>query len=61
MIYYLFCKKGSFKENLILGTNPSESWGPGDMENRTEWKKFVLKARKFSVNSIINGVHVTKF
>lgn len=61
MIYYLFSKKGSLKKNLITGTSPSESWGPGDEENRTEWKKFILKSKKHSVNSIINGVHVTKF
>ncbi|XP_043483932.1 sodium- and chloride-dependent GABA transporter 1-like [Leptopilina heterotoma] len=61
MIYYLFSKKGSLKENLIIGTNPSEEWGPGDSKDRAEWKKFILKNRKSSVDSIRNGVNVTKF
>lgn len=60
MNFFLSILQGSLKENLIIGTNPSEEWGPGDSKDRAEWKKFILKNRKFSVDSIRNGVNVTK-
>ncbi|XP_033208703.1 sodium- and chloride-dependent glycine transporter 1-like [Belonocnema kinseyi] len=59
-IYYLFSKKGTFKDRLSLGTNPSNVWGPADPADRKEWENCVRRRKKCSKNSAFNGVHVSK-
>ncbi|XP_015591859.1 sodium- and chloride-dependent glycine transporter 1 isoform X2 [Cephus cinctus] len=59
-IVHLITTKGTLKERLVIGMNPTSEWGPQKKEDREAWEKCIKNSSSHFNNSTMNGIKVTK-
>ncbi|KAF7993648.1 hypothetical protein HCN44_010243 [Aphidius gifuensis] len=58
-LYFLIKKKGTLREKLKIGFNPTSEWGPQKQTDREDWKKYLAENTKTCDSSNVEIIKLT--